>query len=400
MVGLATLGIGSGCQFGAKATMPTFPAPETLRQPVAGTQDAFDRYGLAAQEIQQSLPNLITATKFYETQRVTAMTKGAKAISMVRGATQLKCTWDYSAQGSIGSPELVGRRAAWRLIGRIFTWRITDAITNGKLDEAQALSIDGMKFAFDLMGGDAIDLDLGSTMADEIRVASMPLLNRLTVSQLWKYVGGLKAVLTRSPSLKPTIENEGKNQSVSLGLLASQVEKDDWKTIEKTFLPDGDTIAQYLKSNKGGDKNAAFFAGLEAERQERIKQALENADKGASKRKLKEFDDKRVWRKVAAHYLGTWTPMFNKYDRTVARTRLLIIATMLERTRLLDQNAPASITKFSESVRTDPFSGSDFGFLPDGRFTRVYSVGADGQDNGGETDQSGLAPDLVLEPIP
>jgi hypothetical protein len=48
-------------------------------------------------------------------------------------------------------------------------------------------------------------------------------------------------------------------------------------------------------------------------------------------------------------------------------------------------------------VRTDPYSGRGFVYRVDGADYRLYSVGADIKDDGGETDETYTAPDLMLE---
>jgi hypothetical protein len=285
------------------------------------------------------------------------------------------------------------------LLGRIFAWRIAAANEAGQYRDASLLAIDGLKFAADLRGGDAIDVDLGCSISDEIRVAALPGINRMTVSQIWNQVVGLKSVLERTPALEIAARNESLNQAVSIGRLAKFVKDEEWSSVEAVFGADGAAVAKYLRENRANGKTTAYFVELERERVSRAEEEIKNATQPTRDRTRADRNEKRVWRRAAAHYLGSWRPMLARHDRTLARTRLWIINLMLERARLLDQDPPATVEKFSESVRLDPFSGESLGYIFDGRFSRVYSIGEDLVDNGGETDQAGLVPDLTLEPI-
>jgi hypothetical protein len=85
-------------------------------------------------------------------------------------------------------------------------------------------------------------------------------------------------------------------------------------------------------------------------------------------------------------------------DSTLARTRLLIIeATILQKVKSGD-SAPKDLSEFPAPIRTDPYSGDQFIYRADGKDYRVYSVGADFRDDGGETDWDTYStPDLKLE---
>jgi len=387
-----------GCNSGS-TTMPEFPKPETAYQPQVPIDNAYDYYLAAATDIRKNLANVLTQSSFFAPARKSAIAKSLKAVQLVRRGTRKRLEATYRATGEAGAPEKIKMRAAWRLLGRIIAWRVTDAVASGSYEDAIQLGVDGMKFAFDLTSGDAADVDLGCAIADEIRVALLPAVYQMKVKALWRFVTGLKDTLNRRPSLALAVENEAKSQAVGIGQLAQWVSDKNENAIKTTFDADGAAVSKYLLENRSNGKTAAYFVELNNEWKERADMARENCKRGAAKRTVKDYSSKRIWRRAAAHYLGTWTPMFAKYDRTLARTRLLIINVMLERARLLDQDPPTNVAKFSEAVRLDPFSGEDFGYIFDGRFSRVYSVGADLIDNGGETDQAGLAPDLTLDPV-
>ena len=85
-------------------------------------------------------------------------------------------------------------------------------------------------------------------------------------------------------------------------------------------------------------------------------------------------------------------------DATLARTRMLVITARLLAMEKRNQPIPAELNKFDARLRQDPFSGYPFVYHAQGSHFRLYSVGSDFKDDGGETDaETFMSPDLALE---
>ena len=81
----------------------------------------------------------------------------------------------------------------------------------------------------------------------------------------------------------------------------------------------------------------------------------------------------------------------------LARTRLLAIeAEVLHQIKAAGR-APASLAALPTALTVDPFTGLPFVYRANGAVYSVYSVGDDQRDDGGETDEGFLRPDLTLE---
>ncbi len=90
-------------------------------------------------------------------------------------------------------------------------------------------------------------------------------------------------------------------------------------------------------------------------------------------------------------------PLLKIQDSTVARTRLAILTCEILKDVKTNQAAPKDLSGFSKDLSLDPYTGRNFAYRSSGPIFEVYSLGADGIDNAGDTDESFFAPDLRLE---
>ena len=74
------------------------------------------------------------------------------------------------------------------------------------------------------------------------------------------------------------------------------------------------------------------------------------------------------------------------------RTLLLLIEALVLQEAKVKGSAPLKLPP-----TLDPFTGLPLLYVPKGRDFLLYSAGADGVDNGGETDETYSRPDLLLE---
>ena len=105
---------------------------------------------------------------------------------------------------------------------------------------------------------------------------------------------------------------------------------------------------------------------------------------------MSEWEDEpakgtRAWQRFALAFGTTWKVYVE--HRAVTRTRLRLIAldaAMLARFKST-ASVPRTLTEFPRSLRTDPFAGRDLSYVPRGVDYKLYSIGPDRKDNGGDS---------------
>ena len=390
---VATLGT-AGCQKSAP------PALRDWYRPVAeepGEPGSFNEYIAAAKSVEQGPKALVTRVSFFPDQRRQALQAFGDEADRVARATTKDASFPFQPREPF---EPIPYLSGWRMIGRVMAWQIEDDVEAGNLSRAIDRAIAATRFGFDISGGGAIEGSLGLSIADGARKALIPGLTQMDSNQLRRLSQGMKSALARKPTGKTIASREADGMLRSVDYLQNAASKRQYDDIKDRLGDDGAEIAKYLdRIRTDGEAMAAYFDGLGTEALDRVQNDAELAELPASLRKGKELkpDAGRLWRRPARHFLESMPSYRSAEDRTVARTRLLIMTAELLRRQRLKQELPRMTDVFSESVRIDPYSGESMLLTSDGIDFTVYSVGDDLVDNGGETDLSCTLPDLQLE---
>jgi hypothetical protein len=292
----------------------------------------------------------------------------------------------------------------WALLGRSLSYRIERSAQEGQLEKAIDDTICATKFGFDLLAGSAIEASLGMTIVDDARRTITPYLNKLGAGQLGRLNAGITTILQRRPLLSTTIDNERMNMRMGLQRIQDHYKSRDLHAIGVGLGADTDKAVAYLKEmqGKGDAERVTYFQGFADEIDTICKFWTDEAAKPAHKRERREgkpaipLSEHRPWRRLAIHLTGSCEPLVSQFDATIARTRLFALETALSKAVKTQGFAPQDLAKYGD-YSTDPFSGHTFAYRRDGRTFRVYSVGIDYQDDGGQTDESFTYPDLTIE---
>ncbi|MDX2065460.1 MAG: hypothetical protein SFX74_06935 [Fimbriimonadaceae bacterium] len=383
-----------GCRPGAEPPLPTFASVPEPYQPMPDSGNALDGYLFAGRQM-MAHPD-VQERKFTPQHESRIAKDASEAIAQVRRAGQSPMRWVMPSRG----PEAEPVRAGWRLLGRAIAFRIKLRLADGDMRGAIDDLLTGTRFGMDLTLGPAMETDLGAIIADECRAAFTPAIARLDRSERRRVIAGLRETLTRSANRTEAFAREGENQRLWIAWLRDRQLKRDWEPVKAMFYPDGDNVARYLDARKPDPRKVnPFFTGL-ADEQLQL-EAFWKRHGGADERvpELPKFEPKRVWRAPALHFLSTFVPMHQRYGIAAARLRILALTLGMQdrpdRGRGLTSTAP-----FSDDLARDPFSGRDLMITQTPSGARIYSVGVNGVDDGGETDEAGLSPDLSLESIP
>jgi hypothetical protein len=359
----------------------------------------FEQYVRAADQAESAGHKYLQMVSFYPGQRMGAMKASESAVGIVDSASSGKCDFDFLPTSPFQAPK---NQQGWRLIGRDLVWKIQDNLKLAKYDEAVSATVTATKFGFDISGGGATDASLGFAIADEARKAMAPALNRLSPGQLAGLAAGIERALDAKPSLSQVVDHEHENM-----LECVQVVQDDYRDrrfddLSVNLGPDSRGAVEYLKelSHKDTTQRPAYFIGFAAEADTLANWMKSVAELPGVDRQTKpepKFSSERPWKKLSKEFFSSLKPLLQMSDQTVARTRLLILESLILQQVKANGVAPSNLSAFADSLKTDPYSGKPFVYGADGTDYHVYSVGADFRDDGGETDETYTQPDLKLE---
>jgi hypothetical protein len=364
-------------------------------QPAIGSGNAFDVYASAAQLAESIAGDKLYRVDFDASMKAKLDKQLAPALSKVFAATSRSCRFEFQPTGPFDTKPY---RSGWRLLGRAIVWRIEAAISTGDWSRAVTWTIAATRFGSDLSGGDAADATLGYGIADEARRVLAPRIPEIPARDLERLSGGIQLALKNSPPIRQTLDNEGKSMLASV-----QYVQDVYR--EKRFVELNDKLQkgvrqgiEYLEKMKDSER-PRYFDGFAAEAQKEITELIGRADLPRDERKPMPDPraEYRPWKRLAGHFLRTGRPLLDVRDQFLARTRLFVLCSKIQAIAQTTKLAPANLSAFPKEIRTDPFSGKNFIYRSSSMDFKLYSVGRDGRDDGGETDEVGVDPDLVLE---
>jgi hypothetical protein len=390
----------SGCGPSSPPMMPNWAAKEQPYTPAEGSSNAYDAYALIARNVEEKVPEpLLNRVYFDPTREQDLLDLVDRHVSLLVSATHKKCEFRYVPAPMFTAPPY---QRGWRVLGRALRWKIERACVTGAYDAAIEYAVAATKFGFDLTGGAATDASLGFEIADECRQAIAPFIPKFGAGQLEVLADGLKAAMRGKPSLKQTIENEHLRMLEGVQYVQDAYAKERFDDLMANMQENVRDGVAYLKEIKLQDakKRPAYFEGFAREADEQERWLLSIAELPALARKSEpkaRLAEERPWKSFAKQFFTAAEPLFEIQDNTLARTRLAILTCELLRQVKTTQSTPPDLSKFDKDLTLDPYTGRTFAYRSTGPIFEVYSLGEDGIDNAGDTDENFAAPDLTLE---
>lgn len=389
-----------GCNHAAPPEFPNWLSHVQPRTIMVDPNNAYLGYVAAADEAERTGGKYLDKVSFTPGQKEMAMKLTEGALQKLVAASSKKCDFAFSP---VGPFDAAPHQKGWRIIGRDLVWKIENAIFAEDYSQAVQYANVATKFGFDLTGGGATDASLGLAIVDEARKAVAPALSRMGAGQLGQLAEGTKRALETAPPMKVVIDNEKQNMLEAVQFVQDSYRSRNFDDIEKNLGSDIHNAVQYLKDieRKDSTKRPEYFQSLSSEAEGEISWMQSIADLPVAQRdKFPEpkYKGERPWRKFSRSFFYTLRPLILIHDEALARTRLLILeASVLQQVKA-GQQAPKDLSAFPDPMRIDPYSGQPFVYRTDGNDYRVYSVGTDLRDDGGDTDWDTFStPDLRLE---
>jgi hypothetical protein len=387
-----------GCGKSVPPAYPVWFEAIANDEPKEKSANAYDGYALAARQAEAAAPEDLNRVSFTAGQRHKLLVSLAGPLKTLTGAAAKPCTLPPRAFRPDQAPTY---QRGWRMLGRALAWIVERDLLDQKPEEAISTALVGIKFGFDLTGGSASDAALGYTVVDEVRGALAPALSTMSPVDLTRVINGVSTILRARPGLDKTMANEKQAMLAAVQFIQDSYRKDDFQFLKSELGPDAREPVRYLEElhDRDGEPRAKFFREFASEINDEINMLSQRATQPAAARAPIPLPpaEGRPWKRLSRHFFRSARPLLDLDDRTVARTRMLILNALILRTIREAGSAPKSLSSFPKDLTTDPYSGRPFRYTAVGLEFKLYSIGSDLRDDGGESDELGLAPDLVLE---
>jgi hypothetical protein len=400
-LGLSLLVLSAGCgQAGDTAYVDYGQAAQRMvPSPPADSANTFPVVAKAADDAEAKAPRACLLTTFSPSVQQRLKVMLAPEVNAIHAVAGKPISFDYGARTPF---QAAPHQKGWRLIGRVMVWTEVGAVELKDFDKAIATAIDATNFGFGLTTGDATDAALGLTIADDARRGIVTSLDAMTSSQLDQLAAGCEAALKAKPTLQTALVHEHANMLMDVQYVQDAYARGDWDRLQGDLGPGVRESIEYLRDMKGNDtrERADYFAGLAADA-DAEDTYLEHACLQPAYRRVhpKPPSGKRPWKNIGAIFFAAGEPLLAMNDATLARTRMLVITCRLMAKIKRNEPIPAKLDEIADPrLSQDPFSGRQFEYHEAGQSFRLYSVGQDFVDDGGETDpETFQTPDLTLE---
>ena len=325
--------------------------------------------------------------------------KLAPLLGAVSRACRLPVEDDYTPEASLAANL---SRIGWAALGGAYQRQLQAAVAKREYPEAVRLFGEGTRFALIISCGDASDALVGYPIADRLRRVLAPALRDLEAAQLSKLSAALSATLM--DRLPPATVVSHERLAMLAGIQAVQDAYRDGRLneIADQLGPTTREAFDVLDRDKGRaeSKRFTFFAAMVADADAEATWLDRASVTPAAQRKPEpnpKQTSKQPWHALARQFILAGGAMLSAGDLTLARTRLMALACDLYAIGKTSGAAPRDLRLFPPALNKDPYTGHPFFYVPEGLDFKLYSTGMDGIDNGGDTDDTGTQPDLVLE---
>jgi len=325
--------------------------------------------------------------------------KLAPLMESVARACSLPVVDDYAPEATL-APNL--SRIGWAALGGVYERRLHAAVAKRDYDEAERTEAEGTRFALIISCGDGSDALVGYPIADALRRILAPALRDLEPGQLSKLAAAVTtALMDRLPPASIAAHER-------LAMLAAiQAVQDAYrdgriKEMADQFGLTTKDAFDALENDKGRaeSKRAAFFASMATDAEAEatwLDQEIVTPPAQRTPEPNPKPSSKQPWHGLARQFILAGGAMLSAGDLTITRTRLLALTCDLFAIGKTSGAVPRDLHVFPPELNKDPYTGKPFYFVPEGLDFKLYSAGIDGIDNGGDTDDTGTQPDLLLE---
>ena len=393
--------LAAGCRPKPEVPYATYLKDAPAYMPAPGSKNAYDDYVSLGLEAAKTLEEPQTST-FSPGVREVMRNRSLPLLKKLEAASQKPCTFEFRASRPLNTP---GPGTGWAKLARALAWTVDGAVAAENWPEAVRWTRVGMTVGFDLNGGGVVDGASGLAMADGVRNAVARGLPKMPADQLEKLSKAVREALLRFPAADVTLVNEHQNELAAIQTLQDAYRSRKAKgldAISATVYKDAKDSIAYLQA-MSEDERPKYFVGLANEVDEGfvlLRASLKMLPKEKQERaQAREADlgkvNYRPWKKLMPHFFEASKPYLDQRTLSLTRSRILVLSALAQGGVKTSGAAPDVLKLIAGDVTIDPYSGRALGYAKAGPDFNVYSVGADGRDDGGDT-EDGLHPDIRL----
>lgn len=380
----------AGCAPKEPAPFPVYSKAEKPYVPSPESRNAYDAYVLAAKRAAELVPETERRRNYTAGFKLKTVTTLGPVLDSVSRATNSDCEFHYEARSPFAGTT-TGKD--WFLIGRAIAWHVESLLESGEAEKAVDWTLVGVRFGCDLSKGDVEDCTVGYSIVELVREAAHSRPDALNPARLSRLSDGITAALARAGDAEAVLDNQEKAMLAAVQSVQDMYKAHDTSKLEALLYKDSRDAVAYLKNLKEADR-PGYFDGFASEAKSVAHYCLMESKKTASQRIALAYPDKqsRPWKRFSQHFFAPAIAYLDMHDRFLAMTRLWAVDSRC-RAAALRGKAPESIADLGP-VALDPYSGKNFVYYAAGADFKVYSVGKDGRDDGGHSDD-GYQPDMV-----
>lgn len=379
------------------------PAPPPFPDHLAGyeTEAANPGFGLMREAGERAFRDagaLLYRTHWTPGLRAQAIAKAQPALAILRRAHRDTYEFVYSPQPPLSENPA---RSGWRFLGTTLVWSAQNAIEAGDAQRAVTEMLTLFRLSWDLLGGDALDANLGYTFIRNIQKTLWEPLARLSPEHLMRLSEGIEQVLERAPSVHQTLRHEEATMLSAVQLIQDAFLDGGLDEIASTLQADTAPAFDYLKAlrDKPQEEQVEYFRRFAQEARDRIRTLHAIASEDASQWRAPEAPSgERPWRRLAAQFFDASDRILYQYLYSLTVTRLIAVDARLLSRLKSGERLPASLDDLPQALRTDPYSGTDFLYHNLAVGYDLYSVGENRKDDRGLQAPGGELVDIAAPP--
>jgi hypothetical protein len=374
--------------------VPQTTAEQADQEPEAEPQaNAYHDYEQAARIVARRVPDHLARVYFTSGMKRIVRSEIEPARELVYQAFSKPLDPEPSKLNAARASE---REAAWRLIGQSMVWDLEDALVRQNWVAATEVFGDIHRFAEQISGVSPTAATIGFAVCGDARELISGNLVEFSPGRLQT----LAQILQESID-QPKVQAVAASERVAM-LTAVQQVQDSLRDSQTARLEEtlGRGVANAVEdlANLKGAERMVYFQEMAAAAEAEADWLQQESQKPLAERSAAPDwpESGKEWVPIAEHYFLSGRAYLAQHDLHMARSRLLALHCLIKASIARRQVAPVALDSFGPSLTRDPYTGEPFVFDSDGRDYILYSPGPDLTDNGGESGDEGLTPDLTI----
>ncbi len=363
-----------------------------LPDPAAGIDtpagnDGYKTYVSAAKLMEERGAKYIGRTSWSPDQRDAIVAAAREPLAMIDGLSEVQFarTWE----GVLGvRPNTRG----WRTMGRALAWKIDLALKNDNHAVAIQSFLIAVRMSNALATSDSQDADIGNQIVLDCLGALWPALPKFGAGELSGFSNHLTGLLNSAPKPDPIVAQERAAMFAGISWVQDRYQKRAFEEISTRLGSSVGPAVKYLRELAQEEPAAqiAYFDGFKQEMQAESDKFRRRLETAPTLWQEGEKQGIRAWQRFVKAFATSWRVYAERRAQVRTRLRLLALDASLLASFKSSSTVPRTLAKFPSWLRTDPFSGRDFAYVPRGVDYKLYSFGSDHSDDGGNDDDIGL----------